>query len=179
LDFSILTFLFLSAFHAFLFYYVWTRDFRLGQVLVGGLVLLQLVGSFLISREAIDIIITFGGVVGDFALSGALIILFLFDTGKYSRYQVFLFACGLLNLVHSSHKWFGVFRGTIDLPTGGFITGPNHGDLNKLMNDYGFDPDQIILVVLSVAVLSIGACVIAYGAFFLSSREGEQSQLAV
>lgn len=90
----------------------------------------------------------FGGVGGEFYLSALLMASFyvqLPDKFKWGlcRYVFFLIAASAF--LHIVIYWNGIYHGTEDIPFGSMINGEDdaNGDMNKLMNDFGWTGSDI------------------------------------
>jgi len=114
----------------------------------------------------------FGGVGGEFYLSTLLMLVFYFQLPEKfkwgaCRYVVFFLAAAVF--IQTYRFWGDVYRGLEDIPYGSMINGEDDagGDMNRLVDDYGWTQSMIRRNFRALGNGCILALVIVYAAFAL------------
>ena len=101
-----------------------------------------------LSPHTHELCITYGGVGGQFYL-GALMMAAFFvplpDWFKWGWCRYLVFFAGASALLDVSHLWHDVYRGVEEIPFGSLLHGEEDagGDMNRLMDDFGWTRAQI------------------------------------
>ena len=135
---------------------------------------LQFWGTWIISDNRYDLLMSFGGVGGEFYLSTLLIVSFYFPLPAHWRWDFYrypaLLGAGFVFL-SSAWRWRQIESGLQAIPWGTMLGGSGDagGDMNRLVS-HGWSDQQIIDAYNSLG----GACVIVilsvYAYFFLKQR---------
>ncbi len=139
------------------------------QVLAIFLALLQFYMTWLMPNRAKELLITFGGVGGEFYLNTFLIAGFYFrlpDRWRWDFWRFIVLGIAASSLWKSFWQWHTIQLGLNQIPWGTLFGGQGDasGDMNRLNFDFGWSTDQIIqaytflgnlcaLVVLSLYVI--------------------------
>jgi hypothetical protein len=114
----------------------------------------------------------FGGVGGEFYLSTLLMLVFYFQLPEKfrwgaCRYAVFFLAAAVF--IQSYRFWGDVYRGLEDIPYGTMINGEDDagGDMNRLVDDYGWTQSMIRRNFRALGNGCILALAVVYTAFSL------------
>ena len=136
---------------------------------------IQFFMTWVISADTFDMLLSFGGIGGEFCLSTLLIISFYFPLPTYWRWDFFRYPAVLLagfTFLGSLWQWRQIDRGLADIPWGTLFGGSDHigGDMNQLHIVHGWSNQQIIDTYNGIG----SACVIAifsiYAYFLMKDR---------
>jgi|GEM_PF-745267 len=152
-----------------LFWSARQEQIRWLQALAVLLALSQFCMTWLMPNRTQDLLITFGGVGGEFYLSTFLMASFYFplpDRWRWDFWRFIVLGIAASSLWRSFWEWRSIRLGLAEVPWGTLLGGQGDagGDMNRLNYDFGWSPDQIIqtytflgnlciLVVLSLYVL--------------------------
>lgn len=100
-----------------------------------------------------------GGVAGEFWVSTLLIVSFFFrmpDRLRWDFFRMVLIFPAFTTWVAATRLWFGIAVGSERMPTGSIFGGSHDegGDLNRLMNEYGWAADELTRFYTGLAVLT-------------------------
>jgi Zn-finger nucleic acid-binding protein len=140
-------------------------------VLVGATLLaLQVLCSLLLSEQTSMMLMILGGIAGELLLSSFVIIAFYFPLLDRLRWDFFRFvllfpAAG--GWLATSVLWIRVKLGVQDLPMGSILgtAGDGSGDLERLVDGYGFSRASITTLYLTLVWLTALALLVTYGFF--------------
>lgn len=114
-----------------------------------GLAITQFWMTWLISEETFSMLVSFGGIGGEFYLSTLLIVSFYFPLPAYWRWDFFRYPAVLFagfTFLGSFWHWRQIERGLEAIPWGSLFGGAEHigGDMNQLSIVYGWSDQRII-----------------------------------
>ncbi|MBE9156197.1 hypothetical protein IQ265_05050 [Nodosilinea sp. LEGE 06152] len=135
-------------------------------VLAVVLAIVQFFMTWLISADAFDMLLSFGGVGGEIYLSALLIVGFYFPLPQYFRWDFYRFPVVLgaaFCFWGQVWLWQQVPRGKASIPFGSLWGEADHGDMNQLINVHGWTPGDIIGTYSAIAHLCLLAIVAVYG----------------
>ena len=120
---------------------------------------LWVVFSVVLPEERAFELFVFGGVAGELWLTTFVIASFYFpmpDRFRWDFFRIVLLPPACLAFVSTTRLWLGVASDPARMPLGSLFGGREDGagDLDRLMNDYGWTPDELIHAYLGLA----GAC---------------------
>lgn len=100
-----------------------------------------------------------GGVAGEFWVSALMIVSFYFrmpDRLRWDFFRLLLIFPAFTTWVAATRLWFGIATGSASMPTGSIFGGSHDegGDLNRLMNEYGWAADELTRFYTSLAFLT-------------------------
>ncbi len=144
-------------------------------VLVGtGLLALQGLFSLLLSEESSMMLMILGGIAGEIILSSFVMIAFFFPVLDRLRWDFFRFlllfpAAGAW--VATTKLWLEIRHGSHELPMGSILgaAGDGSGDLDRLVQVYGFTRAGITTMYMTMIWLSALALLVVYGFFAVRS----------
>ena len=139
------------------------------------LAMLQFYMTWIISADTFDMLLSFGGIGGEFYLSTLLIISFYFPLPEYWRWDFFRYPAVLfagLPLVGALWQWRQIDRGLEAIPWGSLFGGADHigGDMNQLSVVYGWSDQRIIDTYNGIGGICVIAVVSVYAYFFIKQR---------
>ncbi|MEO0770707.1 MAG: hypothetical protein AAFY72_14995, partial [Cyanobacteria bacterium J06649_4] len=113
------------------------------------LAIVQFFMTWTISEDTFDMMLSFGGIGGEFYLSTLLIVSFYFPLPEYWRWDFFRYPAVLFagfTFIGSAWHWRQISRGLRDIPWGSLFGGADHigGDMNQLSIVYGWSDQRII-----------------------------------
>lgn len=117
--------------------------------LAGGLAVLQFWGTWVVSPDTFDMLLSFGGIGGEFYLSTLLIVSFYFPLPDYFRWDFYryptLIAAGF-TFLGSFWQWRQIDRGLEAIPWGSIFGGAGDagGDMNQLNLVHSWSTARII-----------------------------------
>jgi hypothetical protein len=118
-----------------------------------------------------------GGIVGEFAITGAVILLFFYRLPDRLRWDFFRFIALLpacLGFVSSFGMWAAISAGTQPLPRGSMLVGrsDSNGDIDRLINLHGWTEAGLISLMTQLrwAVLAL---IVAHYLFQLLPRRSQ------
>jgi hypothetical protein len=134
---------------ALLFYSGLKEQSRWSMGLAVGLAIAQFYLTWLISEDTFYMLVSFGGIGGEFYLSTLLIVSFYFPLPAYWRWKLLRYPaalCAGFTFLGSFWQWRQIERGLGDIPWGTLFGGADHigGDMNQLSVVYGWSDLQII-----------------------------------
>lgn len=130
--------------------------------------------NLLVSESQLGMIITMGGVAGEFVLSTFMVISFYYDLGKSIRWDFFRFfilLAGSFGFTSTAMLWDKIARGSANLPLGSFLNGPGDesGDIDKLIMTYGWMPRGVVGFFQSLSLICLVVIFLHYVFFALKS----------
>ncbi|WP_121968879.1 hypothetical protein [Leptolyngbya sp. BC1307] len=139
------------------------------------LTVIQFFMTWVISADTFDMLLSFGGIGGEFYLSTLLIIGFYLPLPAYWRWDFFRYPAVLLagfTFLGSLWQWRQIDRGLADIPWGTLFGGSDHigGDMNQLHIVYGWSDQQIIDTYNSIGSVCVVAILSVYIYFFIKER---------
>lgn len=139
------------------------------------LILVQFFMTWMISADTFEMLLSFGGIGGEFYLSTLLLVSFFFPLPEYWRWDFFRYpavAGAGFTFLGSLWHWRQIDRGLASIPWGSLFGGADHigGDMNQLSIVYGWSDQRIVDTYNGIG----SACVIAilgvYFYFFMKQR---------
>jgi len=108
-----------------------------------------------------------GGVAGEFWVSTLMIVSFFFrmpDRLRWDFFRLLIIFPAFTTWVAATRLWFGIATGSADMPTGSIFGGSHDegGDLNRLMNEYGWAADELTRFYTGLAVLTGALILVVY-----------------
>lgn len=139
------------------------------------LTVIQFFMTWAISADTFDMLLSFGGIGGEFYLSTLLIVSFYFPMPEYWRWDFFRYPAVLLagfTFLGSLWQWRQIDRGLVDIPWGTLFGGSDHigGDMNQLHIVYGWSDQQIIDTYNGIGSVCVITILSVYGYFFIKQR---------
>jgi hypothetical protein len=136
--------------------------------------------TFGISPDKLAMLVTIGGITGEFVLSTLVVVLFNYDLGKKIRWDFFryffLFA-GSFSFVYSFSLWEKIRAGSAQMPIGSFLNGrgDGNGDIDKLIMTYGWMPRGVVDFFIHLGWICIAVMLVNYGvSFFRATNVAER-----
>ncbi|MGB3573759.1 MAG: hypothetical protein WBA01_17110 [Phormidesmis sp.] len=131
--------------------------------------------TWIISADTFDMLLSFGGIGGEFYLSTLLIVSFYFPLPAYWRWDFFRYPAVLLSgftFFGSLWQWRQIDRGLADIPWGSLFGGSGHigGDMNQLHIVYGWSDQQIIDTYNGIGSVCVIVILSAYFYFLIRDR---------
>ncbi|MEO0771363.1 MAG: hypothetical protein AAFY72_18410, partial [Cyanobacteria bacterium J06649_4] len=131
--------------------------------------------TWLISEDTFDMMLSFGGIGGEFYLSTLLIVSFYFPLPERWKWEFFRYPavlCAGFTFLGSAWHWRQIQRGLEDIPWGSLFGGADHigGDMNQLSVVYGWSDQRIIDTYNNIGSVCIVVILSVYVYFFLKSR---------
>ncbi len=149
---------------------LWRGGFVMPALALGAFLLTMLRMTYVMPFEQTEKYAILGGIVGEFAVTGTVILLFFYRLPERLRWDFFRFialppAC--LGLVSSFKMWAAISAGTQPLPRGSMLVGrsDSNGDIDRLINLHGWTETGLIsfMTQLRWAVLGLIAAHYLYG----------------
>lgn len=139
------------------------------------LTLVQFFMTWIISADTFDMLLSFGGIGGEFYLSTLLIISFYFPLPAYWRWDFFRYPAVLFagfTLLGSLWHWRQINRGLEAIPWGSLFGGADHigGDMNQLSLVYGWSDQRIIDTYTGIGNICVVIILSVYLYFFIKQR---------
>ncbi|NJN22816.1 MAG: hypothetical protein HC812_18625 [Leptolyngbya sp. RL_3_1] len=119
---------------------------RWPMILAVMLGLLQFGMTWLMPPDTFEMLLNFGGIGGEFYLCTLLMVSFYFPLPAYWRWDFYRYPVALgaaFTFWGQLWLWQQIARGQATIPWGSLWGGPEHGDMNALVN-YGWSPQRII-----------------------------------
>jgi len=158
-----------------LFYTGKKEQSRWSMGLAVGLAVLQFFMTWIISEDTFYMLVSFGGIGGEFYLSALLIVSFYFPLPAYWRWDFFRYPAALFAsfvLMSSAWQWRQIDRGLEAIPWGSLFGGSEHigGDMNQLSIVYGWSDQRIIDTYNSIGAVCAIAILSTYFYIFIKQR---------
>jgi hypothetical protein len=117
-------------------------------IIAVALIALQFLMTWRLPDKTKDFWMVFGGVGGEFALSTLLMLAFwvrLPDKFKWGAVRYLFFLIGAAAFLAIWQRWREIYPGREEIPFGSMINGEDdaNGDMNRLMDDYGWTKFKI------------------------------------
>lgn len=147
---------------------------RWPTALAAALAIAQFYGTWIASDDTYDLLLSFGGIGGEFYLSTLLIVSFYFPLPEKWRWDFYRYpavlAAGFV-FIGSAWKWHQIESGLQAIPWGTLFGGSGDmgGDMNRLVG-HGWSDRAIIDTYNSLGGACIAAIVGVYLYFFLKQR---------
>lgn len=127
----------------------WQENLRWPRVLAVGIAILQFIFTWLLPQRAIELLITFGGIGGEFYLSTFLMVCFYCrfpDRWRWDFWRYLVLVIAASTFWKSFWLWHRIQRGQEAIPWGTLLFGQGDagGDMNRLNWDFGWRAEQII-----------------------------------
>ncbi|MGY2716231.1 hypothetical protein ACVW01_000153 [Thermostichus sp. MS-CIW-19] len=147
------------------------------QALVVVLALLQFYMTWLMPNRTKEMLITFGGVGGEFYISTFLMACFylrLPDRWRWDFWRFVVLGVAASSLWRSFWQWHRIQKGLAPIPWGTLLCGQGDagGDMNRLVDDFGWSADQIIQTYKWLGNLCILFILGLYIVFLLRMNDG-------
>ncbi len=148
---------------------------RWPMALAIALAVIQFFMTWVISSDTFDMLLSFGGIGGEFYLSTLLIISFYFPLPANWRWDFFRYPAVLFagfTFLGSLWQWRQIDRGLADIPWGTLFGGSDHigGDMNQLHIVYGWSDQQIVNTYNGIGSVCAIAIFSVYVYFFIQDR---------
>ena len=159
-----------------LLFWIGTKEQRWWPMgLAIALAVIQFFMTWTISADTFDMLLSFGGIGGEFYLSTLLIVSFYFPLPAYWRWDFFRYPAALLagfTFVGSLWQWRQIDRGLEDIPWGTLFGGSDHigGDMNQLHLVYGWSDQRIIDTYNGIGSVCVVAILSVYVYFLVKDR---------
>jgi hypothetical protein len=178
-DRSIIVYLCFLTLIGIFFWKGWQEKKRLLMGLAAGMAVLQFCMTWIMSQDAYDMWLSFGGIGGEFYLSTALLVCFYVPLPNRLRWDFWRYPLGFLaasTLLNIMGLWYGIRRGTQDIPWGSMWGGEGDagGDMDRLANDHNWTDGQIIQTYSHLGNLCVGILIGVY--VFILLRHSQQWQ---
>lgn len=127
----------------------WREKLRWPIILAGTIAILQFVMTWLVPQSTIECWLVFGGIGGEFYLSTLVMIAFymrLPDRWRWDFWRYVALVIAASAFWKNFWRWHQIKRGQAEIPWGSLLGGEGDagGDMDRLVNDFGWTPDQII-----------------------------------
>lgn len=134
--------------------------FRAGNTVACGALLLvfgaQLFLSFIASQKVQEQIELLGGLAGECLIAPVLAWLAFANFGSiWRRYRVGFAACASIALGNQFLFWGAVVLGFEEMPHGAFLMGEEHGDTNRLMDEFHWSKEHLMWFFAGNACFSL------------------------
>lgn len=169
---SIFVYLGLLILFGLLYWSGWRERKVWPRVLAVVLVVLQFFITWILDAKTTQMLITFGGIGGEFYLSTLLMVSFYFPLPNYWRWDAYRYPAVLgaaFCFWQQVGLWWAIAQGRASIPWGALWGGEDSGDMNKLVNLHGWSPDQLVGTYNTISVLCLGAIAAVY--FYRCWRE--------
>lgn len=126
----------------------------------------QFVFTWLLSANTFTLLFSFGGIGGEIYLAALLIVGFYFPLPEYFRWDFYRFPVVLgaaFCFWGQLWLWQQIPRGKASIPFGSMWGEAEQGDMNQLVNTYGWTPGDIMGTYGAIAHLCLFAIVAVYG----------------
>ena len=128
-----------------------------------------------LSADTFDMLLSFGGIGGEFYLSTLLIVSFYFPLPEYWRWDFFRYPAVVFagfTFLGSLWHWRQIDRGLEAIPWGSLFGGADHigGDMNQLSIVYGWSDQRIIDTYNGIGSVCVIAILSVYLYFFIKQR---------
>lgn len=139
------------------------------------LAVIQFFMTWAISTDTFDMLLSFGGIGGEFYLSTLLIISFYLPLPAYWRWDFFRYPAVLFagfTFLGSLWQWRQIDRGLVDIPWGTLFGGSDHigGDMNQLQIVHGWSDQQIVDTYNGIGSVCVIAILSVYVYFLIKER---------
>ncbi|MFS8910155.1 hypothetical protein NW841_03305 [Synechococcus sp. H60.3] len=140
------------------------------------LALLQFYMTWLMPNRTKEMLITFGGVGGEFYISTFLIACFylrLPDRWRWDFWRFVVLGVAASSLWRSFWQWHRIQKGLASIPWGTLLGGQGDagGDMNRLVDDFGWSADQIIQTYKWLGNLCVLLILCLYVIFLLQMND--------
>lgn len=119
---------------------------------------LMTLGAFFTTHGQRMALISWGGMAGEWVISGWFLVAFHSDVSKQFRWDFWRFPgifVGSLGFVLTTKMWIAIYLGKAQLPWGSALGESFHGDLEKLRDTWHWTPSDI---ALSYELLGVSVC---------------------
>lgn len=139
------------------------------------LTVIQFFMTWDLSADTFDMLLSFGGIGGEFYLSTLLIVSFFFPLPEYWRWDFFRYPVVVFagfTFLGSLWHWRKIDRGLEAIPWGSLFGGADHigGDMNQLSIVYGWSDQRIIDTYNGIGSVCVIAILSVYLYFFIKQR---------
>jgi hypothetical protein len=156
-----------------LFWSGWREKKRWAMVLASILAVIQLYMTWIMSTDTYEMLVSFGGVGGEFYLSTLLIVCFYFPLPEkfnwdFWRYLFLLMAAHAFT--ESFGMWHNIKTGAAEIPWGSMLGGQGDagGDMNRL-RDFNWSDSQIVNTYSQLGNICLFVLIGVYIFFLLKS----------
>ncbi len=112
--------------------------------------------SYLFSASLQEQIRIAGGLAGEALWAPILIYVSFENFGRWWRTNKIVLAfAATISLGHSLGRWLQIKIGRSELPFGSLLFGEDQGDLNQLVDAYGWSPGQLAILFFGIAVIGL------------------------
>ena len=136
----------------------WLEQRRFGVALAGVLLVLQLGLSWLVPARLTLMLQILGGALGEIVLGALVLVAFHFPLPDRLRWDFWRWpalAPGSLCLANALLLWFRAARDVRHMPWGAAIGDESDGDMNRLVNGFGWRARELASFYLKVALASV------------------------
>ncbi|MGK7906665.1 MAG: hypothetical protein AB4040_05470 [Synechococcus sp.] len=153
-----------------LFHAGWREQKRWPMVLAVSLVILQAYMTWILPERMFDMLMSFGGIGGEFYLSTLLIVSFYFkmpDRFRWDFWRFLILFVSASAFCHAFWQWHLIDRGLQDIPWGTIFGGSGDagGDMDRLNWTHGWSATRIIDTYNRLGELCLLTIVGTYGFF--------------
>ncbi len=148
-----------------LFWAGWREKCRWPMVLAIVFAVIQFCMTWLMSEDTFIALLAFGGIGGEFYLSTLILISFYFPMPNYLQWEFWRYPtafCAAFTLWAQIWLWHRIKVGWEDIPMGSLWGGENSGDMNVLIDDYGWSEQQVINTYSTLSGFCITALLAVY-----------------
>jgi hypothetical protein len=146
---------------------------RWPMILAGVLVLVQFWMTWMISTRTFEMLLYFGGIGGELYLCALLMVSFYFPMPDYFRWDFYRYPVVLgaaFTFWGQFWLWKQIARGKASIPFGAMWGDPNHGDMNRLVNEHGWTPADLMGTYNAIANICLMVILSLYLYFFLKQN---------
>lgn len=165
---------------ASLLYFSWREKSRFGMFLGGLLLLSQAVLSLGISTHQSLMVQILSGNLGEIYLSFLLLIAFHFplpDAWRWDFWRWLTLPAAGITAAHAGLLWHRGLRDISSLPWGSAIGSESDGDLNRLVNQFDWNAEELTRLYLTHFYLGIALLLLAWIYAFLRFRRSHSAKL--
>lgn len=156
-----------------LFWSGWRERKRWAMAIAGILAILQFYMTWLMPESTYYLLLSFGGVGGEFYLSTLLIICFYFplpDRFRWDFWRYVVLVLAAHTFTESFGMWHKIKTGSADIPWGTMLGGQGDagGDMNNL-SSMGWSDTQIVNTYSQLGNICLFVSIFVYGIFLVKS----------
>jgi hypothetical protein len=136
----------------------WLEQRRFGVALAVVLLALQVGMSWLAPTRLTSMLQILGGALGEIVLGALVLVAFHFPLPDRLRWDFWRWpalAPGAISLAHALLLWSRAARDVRHLPWGSAIGDESDGDMNRLVNGFGWRASELVAFYLKAAVVSV------------------------
>lgn len=138
----------------------------------------QMYFRFVINEEKLDFMFSYMGIGGEFWISTWLIIAYHYYFPEYTQWRVLKYAAlfvGAFVFFNAFSMWKNIYHGYAEFPWGSLWSGEDHGDMNTLRDEFGWQTFQITSSYVKFGTICVTIIIVHYifqiGRFFIFSEK--------